>query len=253
LVTVNQTFSHPSFLGQFGVARTDITPPVGVYARSWGAAKHDVADSIHRPLTLTALTLSQLEGGESLVFIDADLGWWKTPDTFSKFQTRLLDDLSLDPAKLIFAVSHTHSGPPLMEKDDSLPGSDLLQAWMEQLYTAAVQTVRQARDTQFEATLDWHVGRCSLATVRDFRDPAPDKERMICGYNPGGDPDDALVVGRVTDVSGQIRATLVNYACHPTTLAWENTAISPDYVGAMRQTIQDATKAPALFLLGALR
>jgi hypothetical protein len=43
----------------------------------------------------------------------------------------------------------------------------------------------------------------------------------------------------------------VNYACHPTTLAWENEAISPDYVGAMRETIQQVTSAPALFLLGA--
>jgi hypothetical protein len=43
----------------------------------------------------------------------------------------------------------------------------------------------------------------------------------------------------------------VNYACHPTTLAFENEAISPDYVGAMRETIQQETKAPALFLLGA--
>jgi hypothetical protein len=44
---------------------------------------------------------------------------------------------------------------------------------------------------------------------------------------------------------------LVNYACHPTTLAWDNEAISPDYVGAMRETVQSATNAPALFMLGA--
>jgi hypothetical protein len=43
----------------------------------------------------------------------------------------------------------------------------------------------------------------------------------------------------------------VNYACHPTTLAWDNRAISPDYVGAMRETIQKQTGAPSLFLLGA--
>jgi hypothetical protein len=58
-------------------------------------------------------------------------------------------------------------------------------------------------------------------------------------------------VGRIADVTGTIRAILVNYACHPTTLAFENEAISPDYVGAMRETIQQATNAPALFLLGA--
>jgi hypothetical protein len=44
---------------------------------------------------------------------------------------------------------------------------------------------------------------------------------------------------------------VVNYACHPTTLAWENTLISPDYVGAMREVVEQATGAPCLFLQGA--
>ncbi|MEQ9066645.1 MAG: hypothetical protein RLO18_07980 [Gimesia chilikensis] len=30
------------FRGRIGVATVDITPPVGIYARNWGAAKHDV-------------------------------------------------------------------------------------------------------------------------------------------------------------------------------------------------------------------
>jgi hypothetical protein len=43
----------------------------------------------------------------------------------------------------------------------------------------------------------------------------------------------------------------VNYACHPTTLAWDNTLISPDYVGALREVVEQATGAPCLFLQGA--
>ena len=244
-------FRHDSFHGRIGIARTDITPPVGIYARNWGAAQHDVASSIHRPLTLTALTLASLSGGPTLVLVDADLGWWKTPQTFGNFSARLLEALSLEPAHLIFALSHTHAGPPLMDADDSLPGSDLLRNWLEQLFHATVQAVREALSSTFEATLDWHAGRCGLATVRDLADPDVDKDRVICGFNPAGKPDDTLQVGRIADSTGRIRATLTNYACHPTTLAWENTAISPDYVGAMRETMQQVTHAPALFMLGA--
>jgi hypothetical protein len=244
-------FSHPSFHGWIGIARVDITPPVGIYCRNWGAAKHDVADSIHRPLTLTALSLSESQQSAPLVFIDADLGWWKTPQTFQQFQRRLLDDLSLDPAQLIFALTHTHAGPPLMQSDDSLPGNDLLQQWMETLVQSTVDAVHQAWDSIFQATLDWNVGSCGLATVRDLPDPESETGRILCGYDPDGDPDDTLLLGRITDLAGDIRATLVNYACHPTTLAAENTAISPDYIGAMRETIQRVTAAPALFLLGA--
>lgn len=244
-------FRHSSFHGRIGIARADITPPIGVYSRNWGAAKHDVAESIHRPLTLTAVTLTPLSGGSPLVLVDADLGWWKTPQTFHKFQKRLLESLSLESSQLIVALSHTHAGPPLMEADDSLPGSDLLRTWMEHLFQTTVNAIQESLASQFEATLDWHHGRCGLATVRDLPDPDPAKNRVVCGFNPAGVPDDMLLVGRVTDMTGRIRGTLVNYACHPTTLAWDNKAISPDYVGAMRETIQQATDAPAIFMLGA--
>ena len=50
---------------------------------------------------------------------------------------------------------------------------------------------------------------------------------------------------------GETLGTVVNYACHPTTLAWENTLISPDYVGAMREVVERDTGAPCLFLQGA--
>ena len=33
-------------------------------------------------------------------------------------------------------------------------------------------------------------------------------------------------------------AVVVNYACHPTTLAWQNTLISPDYPGALRELVE---------------
>src|SRR5690606_27677905 len=46
-------------------------------------------------------------------------------------------------------------------------------------------------------------------------------------------------------------ATLVNYACHPTTLAWQSREVSPDYVGAMREIVERATGAPCLFVQGA--
>ena len=47
-------------------------------------------------------------------------------------------------------------------------------------------------------------------------------------------------------------ATIVNYACHPTTLAWENRLLSPDYAGAMRAVVESHTGgAPCVFLQGA--
>lgn len=241
---------HASFSGHIGIAREDITPPVGIYARNWGAASHDNADSIHRSLTLTALTIAAGPTGRPLILIDADLGWWRPLDLFGRFQSRLLKELSLDRSELIFALSHTHAAPPLMECDSSLPGSDLLQPWIERVYNATVSAVKSALANVQESVLDWHTGHCALAASRDLPDPESGNSRFVCGFNPEREADNTLVVGRVTSASGELRATLVNYACHPTTLAWENSSISPDYIGAMRQTMEAATGATAIFLQG---
>ena len=54
-----------------------------------------------------------------------------------------------------------------------------------------------------------------------------------------------------TDLLGDLVTVFVNYACHPTTLAWENRLLSPDFVGAAREILEQAFEAPALFLQGA--
>jgi hypothetical protein len=90
-------FAHPSWTGHIGVARADITPPVGIYARNWGAATHDVASGVHRPLTLTALTLQENSDSPPLVLLAADLGWFRSRDTEWFVRSRVLDALKLHP------------------------------------------------------------------------------------------------------------------------------------------------------------
>ena len=41
-----------------GLGTADITPPVGIYHRFWGAARHDQATGVHRPLRATVLLLA---------------------------------------------------------------------------------------------------------------------------------------------------------------------------------------------------
>lgn len=248
--------THAALSAWIGLARQDITPPVGIYARNWGAAMHDTADSIHRPLSITALTIAASKDATPLALIDADLGWWKTLQVFHRVQRRILDATHLEPAQLVFAVTHTHAGPPLMEGDASLPGSNLIKPWIERIIEAAIAAIFTARQGAVEGILEWHHGRCNLASYRDLPDPRATESlsshrRVVCGFNPQGTPDDTLVVGRVSDRQGRTLATITNYACHPTTLAWDNTAISPDYIGAYREVVEQATGAPALFLQGA--
>ncbi len=251
-------FAGATFLGRIGLARIEITPPAGIYCRNWGAAAHDVARGIHRPLWLTAVAFTDAAGGGGpLVLLDADLGWWASAAHEREVRGRLLARLGLPAERLLFALTHTHSAPPLSVPERHWPGRELLTAFHAQLELAAAEAAEQAIAAAEPALLDWHQGRCGLAANRDLPEsetlPAGSASgRVLCGYNPAGPADDTLLVGRITAASGRSLGTIVNYACHPTTLAWENDLVSPDYVGAMRETIQGATEgAPAVFLQGA--
>ena len=240
------------FTGRVGIARVDITPPVGIFARNWGAAAHDVADSIHRPLSLTALTIREREADSPVVLVDADLGFWTALDRFRRLRAQVLEELQLESSRFIFALTHTHASPHLCDPTEGMAGGEILQQWMSQLGPAIVRAVREALDSEQSSTVDWNWGRCQLAVTRDLADPTPGCTRRICGYDPSTPADQTLLLGRVSDPYGRVRATLVNYACHPTTLAWSNHAISPDYIGAMRETIEAAIPgSTAFFLQGA--
>ncbi len=244
------SYAHPAFAGWIGVGREDITPPVGIYARNWGAAQHEVAEGVHRPLTVTALTLQRQPEEPPLVLVAADLGWWRTNADEWYVRSGVLEALDLEPSRVMINLAHTHSGPSLCREDADKPGGHLIGPYLDRVREAVVQATQHALATDQAATLAWGQGSCNLAACRD--QPDPDKPRFICGINESVPADDTLLVGRVTSADGKPLATLVHYACHPTTLAWQNRLISPDYVGALRELVEAQTGgAPCLFLLGA--
>jgi hypothetical protein len=238
---------------QAGVARTDITPPVGIYSRMWGAAKHDRAEGVHRPLSATVLALKPTSGDHMIL---VSLDWVMTADLDVMEQMRApLERLcGGDPARVIVAHTHTHGIGMMAKGTRDLPGGHLIEPYLdrvcERVAEAAAAAVNQADANP--CTLTWESGRCDLAVNRDLPDPASEADRYICGYNPEGKADDTVLVGRITrDQDDRPVATVVNYACHPTTLAWDNRLLSPDYIGAMRQLVEGHTPGLCLFLQGA--
>ncbi|WP_411278064.1 hypothetical protein [Gaiella sp.] len=237
----------PGFAGSIGVARRDITPPPGIFIRVWGPATEDVSTGTHRPLTLTALALVA-DGQDPLVLLAADLGWWQDPADEWHVRGSVLERLGLDSARVLLSLSHTHAGPSTYRGDAGQPGGHLIPPYLDALRDAAVGAAEEALARCVEATLTWTTGRSGVAGNRDL----PRDDRYVVGYNPAAHADDTLLVGRVTGADGAVIATLVNYACHPTTLAWQNTLVSPDFAGALREVVEDGTDgAPCLFLQGA--
>lgn len=231
------------------MARRDITPPPGIYARNWGAAEEDIAIGVHRPLTLTCVTLQPTTTGKPLVLMGADLGWWKSHEDEQLIRRSVAEHLGIEMDSIMCCLSHTHSGPCIWSHNVDKPGGDLIVDYLHALADAASSAAEEALKEAVPATLTWAYGGCRLARNRDQYDP--DQDRYLVGYNPDKPADQTLLVGQIWELGGKCLGTIVNYACHPTTLGWGNRLISPDYVGQMRCVVEAETHAPCVFLQGA--
>ncbi len=181
-----------------------------------------------------------------MVLVSLDLGWWRSPEDERILRQGLLDRLGLANASLLIALSHTHAGPSISRRDAELPGGELVPPYLEWLQGKVGAACVEALGKLEPAILTVATGSCRLAANRDL----VHEGLHLCGFNPAEEADDTLLVGRVTSRAGRSLATIVNYACHPTTLALENRLLSPDFVGSMREVVE-SEGAPCLFLQGA--
>jgi hypothetical protein len=232
-----------------GLARVDITPPVGIYHPMWGAARHHRATGIHRPLFADALAFAPLEGGTPIIRIEMDHVGMEDKQQ-AELVRRVSAAVGVPAENVLTTFSHTHASGYFAGDRVHLPGGELIEAYVADLYAWSEEIARRAVADLQPAVITYGVGKCTLAANRDYWDD--ERSMHACGFNPDGPPaDDTVMLARITDEQGALRGTVVNYACHPTTLAWENTLISPDYIGAMREVVEEATGAPCIFAQGA--
>lgn len=242
--------STPQAEVRAAIVRCDITPPVGIYHRMWGAALHDRATGIHRPLTATLLWLAPANESEAddQILISMDHCILDTPELVS-IRDAVAAVTSVEAEKIHVMVTHTHGSGWMSRKRSEFPGGDLIGPYLDSLCDKLARLAAEARPCLRPATIVYGAGRCSLAAHRDFYDS--ERGHAVCGFNPAGSADDTVIVGRIATLSGQMIGTIVNYACHPTTLAWDNTLLSPDWIGAMREAVEQQVGGLCLFLQGA--
>ncbi|NRA39392.1 MAG: hypothetical protein HRU15_14695 [Planctomycetes bacterium] len=223
-----------------GIAEVDITPPVGAYNRCWGAATHQTAEGIHMPFYATAMVIGDQQ---PIVIIGFDCTWGVVG---GNCRQRIADALETSANKVLLCMSHTHSGLPIGEIDPAFPGADLQQQYAKELPVKLLAVAQAAAMQRQPAIMQSGYGRCDLARNRDLLHEGS----YVTGFNPDGLDDDTVLSTRIVNDAGELMAVMVNYACHPTTLAWENKKLSPDYIGMLRETIRDTLAVPMIFLQG---
>ncbi len=242
--------TDPSFVGLVGVATRDMTPEPGIYFHMWGSSRHDTADSVHKSLYASAISFRANASSEPCVIATLDYCWFPHYQVVNALRRPILDELGIDPDRFLLVLSHSHSVPQVDEEFEGEPGGDKIPAFRAKVLRALREAVIEAVAKQTPAIVSWGHGSARLAWTRDFRHPT--SGQILCGPNPAGVPDTTVLVGRVTHAdTGAALATIVNYACHPVSLGGANRAISPDYIGTLREVVEAKTGgAPCLFLHG---
>lgn len=228
-----------------GTARTDITPPVGIAHANWGAQTHERAGGVDLPLWGTALALS--DGETTVVIVDLDLLYlW--PDDASRIRDAVAAMVDLPRSNIRLSYTHTHSGPTL-NRETWADGAEMIDPYLTELTHRVAGLAWEAIRKLRPAHLATGRGTSRIAVNRRFARPGDGA--VIVGRNPDGPVDHEVLVVRIDAVDGDPIATVVNYACHPITVGPDNDLITPDYPGAMKRVVEDATDSRCLFLQGA--
>ena len=230
---------------QIGVARADITPPVGIRLIGY-TVREGLSRGIDEPLTATVLLV---RGSGAMVAIVAHDWCFASMGFATKLRERCGIVLDIPPSNVLINFNHTHSAPVV---PDYLPYDTLEQLAMqarhgEEMSVALERACREAKAHLRPARLAVGWGDCRANINR--REKLADGTVML-GENPAGPCDQRVGVLRLDGLDGNPLAVVFRYSCHTVTLGPKTNLISPDYAGAARTVIERTMGCPSLFLQG---
>ncbi len=222
-----------------GAGRTEITPPQGMELAGYPHhPRHNT--EVHDPLFSTAVVIS--DGVSSIAMVSLDLLFFSKKHVTAVRE--VVEQLTGIPRRnVLIGCTHTHSGPwasGRLDIDSLRNGVMQDEAYVTFLRERVVDSVVQAQKGMFDASFGAGTEICG-------------SDKGVGGNrrDPEGPQDPTVGVLKVVDSEGVCRAIVVNYALHPTLLHAENTAVSADYPGYVRERLsQRYPHALTLFLQG---
>ncbi len=230
---------------QAGTGRADISPAPGTPQGGWGAQTHQRGLGTDMPLLATALVLS--DGCETVAIADVDI-ISISPEVEAHAAALACEMTGIPPERIRISNTHTHSGPNTFRLPIITEGLPMALNYIESLPHRIAGAIWQAWRSMRPVRVAAGKGSCAINANRRFRIPGG---RMVVGSNPEGVVDRAVRVLRFDGLDERPVATIVHYACHGTTIAWQNQYHTPDFPGVVRRVVEEQFGGTCLFLQGA--
>ena len=219
-----------------GLATVKITPDEPVLMYGYGG-RNEPHKGVASDLHAKALALEDSEGHRA-VLVTCDLGGVHG-DMIERIAARLKQSHGLARASVLYNASHTHAGPHAWIAQDEMAGLAPTAVQSTTTYVARLermleQVARDALGKLEPAALSCGLGMAPFVmNRREFTDRG-----IILGFNPKGPVDRSVLVLRVEDAQGQLRAVLMGAACHCTCTGPKNYLIDGDYAGHAQTELQ---------------
>ncbi len=224
-----------------GVGRTDITPELGVRLGGYGQ-KDRPAEKINDPLHSTTLYLMQNE--EEAAFINLD---WLAVEfsEVSLIKNAVNKKTKIPKDNIVVSTTHTHTAPNTLNFNG---WGKVESEYVNSVLATIVDSVATAKNTAEQATTG----------VTDTRSKTGINRRFVALNNSTemrGDEyklyDPFMTIVRFENDKGKPITTLIHYGAHAT--AWgDRPVVSRDWPGVMKDRIESQTKAPVVFINGAI-
>ena len=251
LLGLSATAAEPSPV-PVGVAVVDITPDGPIRLNGYGNRTTE-SEGVASRLKARALAIGGDDPGPAVLLAVDNCG--VTAPITEEVAARLKTKAGLPRERLAVASTHTHTGPCLGGGIPFLFGGPLPAGQVERIerYTRALTDALEkvalaALADRKPGRLAWGRGTVGFAANRRVL-----KEGHWAGFgvNPDGPVDHSLPLLRVTAPDGALRAVVVGYACHCTTLEGVFNKVCGDWAGFACEDIErDHPGAVAMVVIG---
>ncbi|MBI5853050.1 MAG: neutral/alkaline non-lysosomal ceramidase N-terminal domain-containing protein [Planctomycetes bacterium] len=210
-----------------GVGRVDVTPEPPIRLAGY-ASRTSEAGAVEQRLFAKALALAQGDGKPVIVVTLDSTG------ITAAIRERVVDALretGVAGERIAMCVTHSHNAP-------------MLTGTIPNMFGMPVPADQQARIDAHTARVVDGMARAMREALADLRPALVDHARGRAGFarnrrTAGGPVDHDVPLLRVRGADGSLRALLVLYACHCTTLGGDSNMVCGDWAGYAQQAVEE--------------